>query len=248
MTTAALVTIRDVTKSYGAGTSAVSALRGVSLTVAPGEFVAITGPSGSGKSTLLNLVAGLETPTAGEIAVEGTPIHTLSNQELARVRRKKISIIFQFFNLLPTLTAEENVAVPMRADGMRPAEARSRALRALATMGLMQRAHHYPSELSGGEMQRVAIARALATEARLMLADEPTGNLDTKRGEEILELLRQACDRDGRAVLLVTHDLRAAAYGNRLVTLRDGRIVDEASTSAVARGVQSTSSRIGSAS
>ena len=208
----------------------MSALRDVSLTIEPGEFVAITGPSGSGKSTLLNLVAGLDSPTSGEVSIEGTPIPTLSNRELSVVRRRTIAIIFQFFNLLPTLTAEENVAVPLRADGIKTAEVRSRATHALDVVGLAQRARHYPSELSGGEMQRVAIARALATDARLILADEPTGNLDTERGEEILELLRQACERDGRAVLLVTHDLRAAAYGDRLITLRDGRIVDEVSS------------------
>jgi putative ABC transport system ATP-binding protein len=229
MTAAPLIVIRNVTKSYGQGGSAVNAVRGVSLAIEPGEFVSITGPSGSGKSTLLNLVAGLDTATSGEVIIEDASISALSNQQLALVRRRTIAIIFQFFNLLPTLNAEENVAVPLRADGMKTAEVRARAARALEAVGLAERAKHYPSELSGGEMQRVAIARALATDARVILADEPTGNLDTERGEEILEMLRQACDRDGRAVVLVTHDVRAAAYGDRLITLRDGRIVDEVS-------------------
>ena len=225
--TTPLVAIRNASKSYGEGERTVWALRDVSLTVEAGEFVSITGPSGSGKSTLLNLVAGLEVPTSGEVSLEGARIPDLSNRALAIIRRRTIGIVFQFFNLLPTLTAEENVAVPLRADRRKTAEVRERATRALEAVGLGHRASHYPEELSGGEMQRVAIARALATDARLILADEPTGNLDTERGEEILELLKQASERDGRAVLLVTHDLRAAAHGDRLITLRDGRIVDE---------------------
>jgi putative ABC transport system ATP-binding protein len=225
--TTPLVAIRNASKRYGEGERAVWALRDVSLTIDPGEFVAVTGPSGSGKSTLLNLIAGLDTPTSGEVMIEGARIPDLSNRALATLRRQTITIIFQFFNLLPTLTAEENVAVPLRADGRKTSEVRARAAQALEAVGLALRARHYPEELSGGEMQRVAIARALATDARLILADEPTGNLDTEGGEEILELLQQASERDGRAVLLVTHDLRAAAHGDRFITLRDGRIVDE---------------------
>lgn len=225
-----LVMVRNASKSYGEGDRTVWALRDVSLTVDAGEFVSIMGPSGSGKSTLLNLVAGLDTPTSGEVTLEGARVSDLSNRALATIRRRTIGIVFQFFNLLPTLTAEENVAVPLRADRRKTPEIRERATRALEAVGLSHRAHHYPDELSGGEMQRVAIARALATDARLILADEPTGNLDTDRGEEILELLKQATERDGRSVLLVTHDLRAAAHGDRLITLRDGSIVDEVQT------------------
>jgi putative ABC transport system ATP-binding protein len=242
-----LVTLDDVSKRYGTGDRAVWALRGVSIAVEPGEFVSITGPSGSGKSTLLNLIAGIDTPDHGEVRVGGVPIASLADADLARMRRRSLAYVFQFFNLLPTLSAAENVAVPLRADGMSRAEIRKRTERALEEVGLAARARHYPSELSGGEMQRVAIARALATDARLILADEPTGNLDTMRSEEVLELLRQSVDGDGRSVILVTHDLRAAAYGHRLLTLRDGCVVDEVTnrpslprsieTSRIAKGI-----------
>ncbi len=223
----AVASLRTVAKRYGAGGRLVWALRDVSLDVQPGEFVAVTGPSGSGKTTLLNLVAGLDAPDTGEVLLEGRRVAALGDGERARLRRRTVAFVFQFFNLLPTLTAAQNVAVPLRADGRRRAEIAERVARALDAVGLGERSGHYPSELSGGEMQRVAVARALATDARLILADEPTGNLDTIRSEEILELLRAASERDGRSVLLVTHDLRAAAYGDRLLTLRDGRIVDE---------------------
>jgi len=222
----AVVVWRRVSKCYGSGVRLVWALRDVSLTVQPGEFVAITGPSGSGKSTLLNLVPGLERPTSGDVFVQGQAICSLRDRDLARLRRRTLGVIFQLFNLLPTLTAEENVAVPLRADRRR-GDIEERVARALESVGLTGRADHYPQELSGGEMQRVAIARALATDARVILADEPTGNLDSVRGEEILELLRGLTEKEGRAVILVTHDLHAASYGDRLITLRDGRIVDE---------------------
>jgi putative ABC transport system ATP-binding protein len=223
----AVVTLRGISKRYGDGERAVDALRQVSLDVHSGEFVAIMGPSGSGKSTMLNLVAGLDVPDEGEVLIDDRAIASLSNAELARLRRRTVAFIFQSSNLLPTLTAWQNVAVPLRADGRRRAEVAERVAGALEAVGLGHRGHHYPNELSGGEMQRVAIARALATDARIFLADEPTGNLDSARGGEILALLRAAADGDGRAVLLVTHDPAAAAYGDRIITLRDGRIADE---------------------
>jgi putative ABC transport system ATP-binding protein len=221
------ISLRLVSKQHGKGERAVWALRDLSLDVVPGEFVSVIGPSGSGKSTMLNLIAGLDTPTRGEVLVEGQVVASLSDQALARLRRRTIAVVFQFFNLLPTLTAAENVAVPLRTDRLPRAEVAARAGRALEAVGLSKRAHHYPEELSGGEMQRVAIARALATGARIILADEPTGNLDTARGEEIMEILKRASEHEGRTVLLVTHNLRAAAYGDRIVTLEDGRIMRE---------------------
>ena len=225
-----LVVVRNVTRRFGDGAGAVWALRDVSLTVAPAELVTIMGPSGSGKSTLLNLVAGIDEPDTGTVEVDGNVLARMRDAELARLRRRTVAFVFQAMNLLPTLTAAQNVAVPLRADGMPARTVAERVASALAHVGLTARAGRYPAELSGGEMQRTAIARALATDARLILADEPTGNLDTARGEEVLDLLRRAVDDDGRSVLLVTHDLRASAYGDRMITLRDGRIVDEIRT------------------
>jgi putative ABC transport system ATP-binding protein len=225
-----IVELRGVGKRYGDDTRGVWAVRDFSLAVTEGEFVALMGPSGSGKSTVLNLIAGLDAPTRGEVLIGGEPIGRLSDRQLARLRRRTITFIFQFFNLLPTLTARRNVAVPLRADGRPRVEIAERVDRALAAVGMSERAEHYPSELSGGEMQRVAIARAMATDARVILADEPTGNLDSVRGEEILEILKRASERDRRTVILVTHDLRAAAYGDRVITLRDGTIADEVRT------------------
>jgi len=222
-----VIELESVSKRYGEGSRAVWALRDVSLRVRRREFLSVMGPSGSGKSSLLNLIAGLDTPNDGAVRVGGAVVARLSDHELARMRRSTVTVIFQFFNLLPTLTAEQNVAVPLRADGRSRRETRERVARALAAVAMTERARHYPSELSGGEMQRVAIARALATDAQVVLADEPTGNLDSARGEEILELLREAVDREGRTVVMVTHDVRAAAYGDRIITLRDGLVVDE---------------------
>ncbi|MCK6555718.1 ABC transporter ATP-binding protein [Candidatus Binatia bacterium] len=222
-----MIELDSVSKRYGDGPGAVWALREVSLWVRRREFLAVMGPSGSGKSSLLNLIAGLDAPHEGEVRVAGSVVAQLADRQLARLRRSTVTVIFQFFNLLPTLTAEQNVAVPLRADGRSRRETRERVARALDAVAMTHRARHYPSELSGGEMQRVAIARALATDAQVVLADEPTGNLDSARGDEILELLRGAVDREGRTVVMVTHDVRAAAYGDRIITLRDGRIVDE---------------------
>jgi len=222
-----IASLHNVSVCYGAGARAVWAVRDVSLDVAQGEFVSITGPSGSGKTTLLNVIAGLEPVTSGTVTVAGNDVGSLSDARLARMRRQTVSYIFQFFGLLPMLSAEQNVAVPLRADGLDPMEISDRVGRALAAVGMSNRASHHPDELSGGEMQRVAIARSLATDARLLLADEPTGNLDRVRSEEVLELLRWASDVDGRSVVLVTHDLVAAAYADRMISLRDGQIVEE---------------------
>ena len=222
-----LLSLANVSVRYGATRREVWALRDVSLAIGSGEFVSVTGPSGSGKTTLLNVIAGLERPTSGSVVVEGREVSQYSDRELARMRRRTLGHIFQFFGLMPALTAEQNVALPLRADGIRRAVAVDRVRNALESVGMTARASHYPEELSGGEMQRVAIARAVATDARLILADEPTGNLDSARGHEVLELLRSLVDDQGRSVLLVTHDLRASAYGDRMITMRDGQLVDE---------------------
>jgi len=237
-----IVSIRDLEKRHGEGQRAVWALRGVSFDVLQGEFVTLSGPSGSGKSTLLNLIAGLDAPTSGEVLVDGADVARLSRRQRAELRRRTVAFVFQFFNLLPSLTGRENVAVPLRADRRPRRETSERVERALAAVGIAHRADHYPSEMSGGEMQRIAIARALATDARVILADEPTGNLDSVHGEEILELLKHAAERAGRAIVLVTHDLRAAAYGDRHIVLRDGRIVDVV-TSGQTATVDGTSTR-----
>jgi putative ABC transport system ATP-binding protein len=228
--TAAVIEVVDVSKQYGDGDRAVWALRDVRLTVKPGELVSIVGPSGSGKSTLLNLIGGLDVPTSGEIRVNGRSLSKLSATQLARLRRESVTFIFQFFNLLPSLTAEQNVTVPLRAAKVSRDARLERTRKALQAVGMAHRGHHYPEQLSGGELQRLAIARALATDAAVILADEPTGNLDSLRGEEVLELLKRATEEQNRAVLLVTHDNRAAAYGDRIIVLRDGRLVDEVDT------------------
>lgn len=222
-----MIDIRGIEKAFGAGPASVRAVDRLDLKVAAGEFLTLTGPSGSGKSTVLNLLAGLDTPTAGEIFIDGQRLSTMSDDELTIFRRRKLGIIFQFFNLLPTLTAAENVALPLRADRRPRAEIAERVARALDLVGMGHRARHRPGELSGGEMQRVAIARALVIEPLVLLADEPTGNLDSKMGQDILELIKGMSERTGVTVVLVTHDLRAAAYGDRMITLRDGRIIDE---------------------
>jgi len=222
-----MVRCEKVTKVYNTGKTPVTALRDVDLDVKKGEFLSIMGPSGSGKSTLLHLMGCLDVPTSGEIILEGQRTSGLTDRELTLLRRKKIGFVFQFFNLLPTLTAEENVALPLLLDGKRPKEVRVRARELLEHVGLAGRAHHTPDEMSGGEMQRVAIARALVTNPSLILADEPTGNLDTKTGEGILKLLRKVRDDYGHTIILVTHDLRAAAFGERTIVLRDGQIVND---------------------
>jgi putative ABC transport system ATP-binding protein len=225
-----ILELRDVTRIHGRGVAAVHALRGVSLTVAAGELVAVMGPSGSGKSTLLNVAGGLDTVTTGAVLVEGHDLATLSRSELAAVRRRAAGYVFQDLNLIPTLTAAENVALPLELDGRRGTKAL--ALQALADVGVEELAERYPDEMSGGQQQRVAIARALVGERRLVLADEPTGALDSETGEAVLTLLRRRVDQ-GCAGVLVTHESRHAAWADRVVFLRDGSIVDSTSYAAV---------------
>src|SRR5687768_2065670 len=215
-----------VERVHGSGEAAVHALRGVSVGVLPGELVAIMGPSGSGKSTLLNIAGGLDAPTAGIVRVDGTDLGTLSRAELAALRRRSVGYVFQEFNLIPALTAVENVALPRELDGVRLREARREAFEALTEVGLDDVADRFPDELSGGQRQRIAIARALVGPRRLVLADEPTGALDSRTGELVLRLLRARCDA-GASGVLVTHEARHAAWANRVVFLRDGAMVDD---------------------
>jgi len=212
-----------VTRRYGDGESAVDALRGVTLEVPAGQFTAVMGPSGSGKSTLMHLLAGLDTPSSGGVEIGGEDITTMSDKQLTKLRRKHIGFVFQQFNLLPTLTAEENVLLPLSISGRRPDKAGLEAL--IARVGLQDRRRHRPSQLSGGQQQRVAIARALISRPTVLFADEPTGNLDSASGAEILALLREAVELDGQTTLMVTHDPRAAAVADRVVFIADGRIV-----------------------
>jgi putative ABC transport system ATP-binding protein len=226
-----MIAVRNVHKIFRQGEAEVRALNGVSLDVAAGEFVSIMGPSGSGKSTLLHLIGGLDGPSTGEIAIAGTSLTHLGDDELTVFRRRKIGFVFQFFNLLPAYSAEENVALPLVLDGRRGREARDRAVAALDQVGLSHRRRHRPDELSGGEMQRVAVARALVIDPLLLLADEPTGNLDTRTGEHVLELMAAANRSRSCTVVLVTHDPRAATHARRVVTLGDGRLVPDAAAS-----------------
>ena len=226
------VALTDVAKVYRRGARDVVAVASLSLAIAKGEFVALMGPSGSGKSTLLNLIAGLDTPTAGEIRVDGIALSTLDDDALTDLRRTRIGVVFQLFNLLPSITVAENVALPLRASGLTARDTDGRVGRALASVGLTARAAHLPEELSGGEMQRVAIARALAIEPAIILADEPTGSLDSATGSEVLTSLRRSADERGVTVLLVTHDERAAAYADRVLRMRDGRLDGSAPPSA----------------
>ncbi|MFB7265121.1 ABC transporter ATP-binding protein [Streptomyces nojiriensis] len=213
-------------RTHGSGATEVHALRGIDLSVFPGELVAVMGPSGSGKSTLLTLAGGLDSPSSGRVIVEGTDITTASRKQLAALRRRSIGYVFQDYNLIPALTAAENVALPRELDGMSARKARASALAALEEMGLGRLADRFPDEMSGGQQQRVAIARALVGDRRLVLADEPTGALDSETGESVLALLRARCDA-GAAGILVTHEPRFAAWADRVVFLRDGTVVDE---------------------
>jgi putative ABC transport system ATP-binding protein len=216
-----------VRKSFGAGETQVEALKGVDLAVGVGEFVAVMGPSGSGKSTLLHLVGGLDRPSGGAVRLEGKDLSSLDDDSLTLVRRRRIGFVFQFFNLLPILTAEENVSLPLVIDGVDDKQARERSLRALEAVGISHRAGHRPSELSGGEQQRVAIARALVSEPALILADEPTGNLDSVSGDQVIALLRRLADERGQTILMVTHDPKDAAVADRVVFLKDGLVDDD---------------------
>ncbi len=222
-----MIRLENVSKTYGAGKQEVHALRGVDLRIEGREFVSIMGPSGSGKSTLLNLIGALDTPSRGEIWLEGTAVSRMDDDALTRFRRDRLGLIFQFFNLLPMLSAQENVALPLLLAGRRFSEVQPRARELLDLVGLSHRTAHKPDELSGGEMQRVAIARALMADPALLLADEPTGNLDSKSGREILQLLRHLSRERGYTIVMVTHDAQAAHYGDRIVELCDGRIVAE---------------------
>jgi putative ABC transport system ATP-binding protein len=212
-----------VTRRYGDGESAVDALRGVTLEVPAGQFTAVMGPSGSGKSTLMHLLAGLDTPSSGTVDIGGEDITKMNDKQLTKLRRKHIGFVFQQFNLLPTLTAEENVLLPLSIAGRKPDKADLDAL--IARVGLGDRRRHRPSEMSGGQQQRVAIARALISRPTVLFADEPTGNLDSQSGAGVLALLREAVELDGQTTLMVTHDPRAAAAADRVVFLADGRIV-----------------------
>jgi putative ABC transport system ATP-binding protein len=219
------VAARALVRRYGEGSTAVDALRGVDLDVRARELVAVMGPSGSGKSTLMHLLAGLDTPTSGTVTIAGTELGALDDGALTRLRRTHIGFIFQFFNLLPMLDAEENVVLPLSIAGKRPDAAWVAEL--MSKVGLQARAHHRPAELSGGEQQRVAIARALVTRPTILLADEPTGNLDSKTGEEILQLMRDSVDAYEQTTVMVTHDPRAAAIADRILFIADGLIVKE---------------------
>jgi putative ABC transport system ATP-binding protein len=223
----AVVVATAVTRRYGAGDTAVDALRGVSVTVSDGELTAVMGPSGSGKSTLMHILAGLDTPTAGSVAIAGTEITDLGDTDLTKLRREHIGFVFQFFNLLPMLTAEENIVLPLSIAGEKPDPAWFDDL--IDSVGLKDRLHHRPAELSGGQQQRVAIARALVSRPSVIFADEPTGNLDSKTGGEILELLRHSVRDLGQTIVMVTHDSRAAAIADRVLFLADGLIVKEVS-------------------
>jgi putative ABC transport system ATP-binding protein len=221
----AVVEARELTKRYGENSTAVDALRGVSIDVQAGELVAVMGPSGSGKSTLMHILAGLDKPTAGSVTIAGTEITTLPDAKLTRLRRTHIGFVFQFFNLLPMLTAEENVILPLSIAGEKPDQRWLDDL--LEQTGLVDRRTHRPSELSGGQQQRVALARALVSRPTILFADEPTGNLDSKTGGEILELLRNSVNAYGQTTVMVTHEPRAAAIADRVLFLADGLIVQE---------------------
>ena len=223
--------LRNVSKVYGDGPTEVHALRGVDLTVDAGALVAVMGPSGSGKSTLLTIAGSLEEPSTGEVRIDGVALSAMSRNDRARLRRRSIGYVFQDFNLLAGLTASENVTLPLELDGVSSKAARSLGLEALAALGVAEHAARFPDELSGGERQRVAIARALVGERHVLLADEPTGALDSANGEAVMRLLRRAMER-GVAGIIVTHDAQLASWADRVVFLRDGRVVDQTATPA----------------
>jgi putative ABC transport system ATP-binding protein len=220
-----IVSARDVTRRYGEGDAAVDALRGVSVDFAEGRFTAIMGPSGSGKSTLMNILAGLDRPTSGTVTMDGVDITQLDDAKLTQLRRDKLGFVFQFFNLLPVLTAEENIVLPLSIAGRDPDKEWVDQL--IATVKLDDRRRHRPAQLSGGQQQRVAIARALASKPAVIFADEPTGNLDSKASDDILDLLRRAVDEFGQTVVMVTHDAHAASFADQLVVLVDGHVVED---------------------
>ncbi len=222
-----LVQTQNLTKIYGSGSTAVTALDHVNINIHDGEFVAIMGPSGCGKSTLLHLLGGLDTPSDGKVVIDGMSIAEMPDDQLTELRRRRIGFVFQFFNLIPVLSAAENAALPITLDGVKPADAAAKAREWLGRFGLADRSANRPDQLSGGEQQRVAIARALVAEPSLILADEPTGNLDTRSGDEIASLLRNVSKEYNRTIVMVTHDPRIAAYADRIIFLKDGKVVDE---------------------
>jgi putative ABC transport system ATP-binding protein len=222
-----IISVHSLTKVYGFGDTAVTALNKVSLEIEAGEFVAIMGPSGCGKSTLLYLMGGLDRPTSGSVMIDSNDLSKLTDDKLAELRRRKIGFIFQFFNLIPVLSACENAALPLRLDKIPLSQSNTRATEWLKKVGLGERLEHRPDQLSGGQQQRVAVARALVGEPALILADEPTGNLDTKASSEIAALLRQVASEWGRSVVMVTHDPQIASYATRTILLKDGVIVED---------------------
>jgi putative ABC transport system ATP-binding protein len=228
-----LLELHEVSKSYGEGSTLVHALVDVTLSVDRGQLVAVMGPSGSGKSTLLTIAGSLEEPTSGDVLVDGTSLRSMSRNDKARLRRRRIGYVFQDFNLLAGLTAVENVSLPLELDGISLRKARTAAMAALEGVGLAERAGHYPDELSGGERQRVAIARAAVGERHLLLADEPSGALDSANGEAVMTMIRESC-KHGVAAVVVTHDAHLASWADRIVFLRDGQIVDENAPEAMA--------------
>jgi putative ABC transport system ATP-binding protein len=219
-----IIETRNLTKQFGAGDLAVEVLKGVNLSIDAGEFVALMGPSGSGKSTLMSIIGGIEPPTSGQVFLDGIDISTLDDDERTILRRRKIGFVFQAFNLIPTLSALENVSLPMELDGLPGDQAKSRAMRALERVEMQHRHHHIPSKLSGGEQQRVAIARAIAIEPVILLADEPTGNLDSRQSGRVTELLRGLASDSQQTIVMVTHDAVVARTAFRLVKFRDGNI------------------------
>ena len=221
------VQTEKLTKIYGSGATAVTALDHVNITIKEGEFVAIMGPSGCGKSTLLHLLGGLDKPSEGNVLIGGHNLSDLNDDRLTELRRRKIGFVFQFYNLIPVLNATENAALPVTLDGVKPAEAKKKAAEWLTRFGLADRLVNRPDQLSGGQQQRVAIARALVAEPELILADEPTGNLDTRSSDEIASLLRDVSKKYIRTVVMVTHDPRIAAYADRIIFIKDGKVVDE---------------------
>jgi putative ABC transport system ATP-binding protein len=222
-----MLELREVSKSYGQGSAEVQALREVSLSAQEGAMIAVMGPSGSGKSTLLTIAGTLEEPTSGEVLLAGQPVGKLSRNAKARLRRRVIGYVFQDFNLLPGLTAAENVSLPLELDGLSGRKARVAALKALDGLGLSERASYYPDQMSGGERQRAAIARAMVGERRLLLADEPSGALDSLNGEAVMRLMHDACKNAGMTAVVVTHDAQLASWADRVVFLRDGRVTDQ---------------------
>jgi len=223
----AILEANDVSKHYQMGEVTVDALDRVDFVVGKGEFVAVMGPSGSGKSTLLHLLGGLDKTTDGEVTLGGRRLSVMSDKEVTLARRRNVGFVFQFYNLLPTLTAEENIALPLLIDGKKLKQYQSKIDELLELVGLTDRRKHKPDQLSGGEQQRVAIARAFVNDPDIVLADEPTGNLDSRAGEEIMKLLRRSCDELGQTIVVVTHDPKAASFADRIVFLKDGRIASE---------------------